>query len=147
MSDSAGPTHDTPSDSGQPADAAETFELAPEPPSAANDPSPMVPPVVAGEPPNVPENRQFSLAELLVLVALLALLLSMASSLARWMGWANSPVGLAAVFAGVFGVGTLMGMIFLAFSDYNERAIARLALWVMLGTYILCSACAAFLSK
>jgi hypothetical protein len=92
------------------------------------------------------EDRQFTLGEVLGLVALLAIVLSILSSIAHWMGWANSPASLAAVFALTFGIGTLGGLFYMAFAS-DARPIARVGLWVLLGGYILCAACAAFLPK
>jgi hypothetical protein len=126
-------------------DAPDVFAIAPdEPLKPAEEP----PKDEVDEPPVAADNndQQFTLGELLGLVGLFAVMLSIASSIARWMGWASSPASLAGVFALLFGFATLAGIFYVAAAE-NARPIARVALWFLIGGYILCAACAAFLPK
>jgi hypothetical protein len=135
-----------PDDQFQLPEAPDEYKLAPKKSEPPSEPAEPVPTEVHDDPPSDYEDRQFSLGELLGLVACLSIVLSILSSIAHWMGWANSPASLAAVFALAFGIGTFFGLVYLASAE-SARPIARVGLWVMLGGYILCAACAAFLPK
>ena len=87
------------------------YQLTPEesPPPAAT----FVPPRAAepGEPPRDAQGDQFTLGELLGVVAAAAVVCSVISSIARWMSPGNTPGELAGIFAAVLGLMALAGMI------------------------------------
>ena len=84
----------------------------------------------SGDPhePEPPEGFQFTLAELLMLTAVVALFLSTVGLFPGGYAIKN--------FAGVAGVGVLLGMVVLALMQ-DVRPIIRVAWWVMLGLYAL----------
>jgi hypothetical protein len=106
-----------------------------------------LPPITeAGETPRDAETEQFSLGELLGLVAVMAVLLSTISSIARWATVGSSPAGLAKACAAVFGFGALASLIVLALIPQTRR-IVTLGWWALLGLYIVSAAATVLMSK
>ena len=111
----------------------EEYPLAtPEPESA---PEPEVKDAIwfpgrSGEPhePEPPERFQFTLAELLMLTAVVALILGTVGLFPGGFAIEN--------FAGVAGIGLLLG-IFVLMLMQDVRPIIHVAWWVMLGLYVL----------
>jgi hypothetical protein len=92
------------------------------------------------------EEKQFSLGELLGLVAAMAVLLSVISSVARWTRIGRSPADLATASATVFGFGALASMIILALLPKARRIIV-VGWWALLCLYIVTAAAAVLMSQ
>jgi hypothetical protein len=92
------------------------------------------------------EANQFTLSELLWLVAIAAVLMSTISSIARWTKIGNSPASLAATYAAVLGIATLASMVVLALLPPLRR-IVTVGWWVLLSLYIVTAAAAVLVSQ
>jgi hypothetical protein len=129
-------------------DAPDEFELAPDERPPVKPPE-VQPVFVEEESPassETNEDRQFSVGELIGLVTFIAVVLSVLSSIAHWMGWGQTPAGMAAVFATVLGGMSLVSMIVLAFLPHARR-IVLVGWWVLLGSYIVTAAAAVLMAK
>ena len=135
--------HDDPS---QPRQVADEYPLSPEEPPPEVQRPPPAPAIESGEPPRDAEADQFSLGELLGLVAVMAVLLSAISSFGRWTSLGSSPASLAKTYALVLGFGALASMIVLWFMPHVRR-IVLVGWWALLVLYIVTAAAAVMMSK
>lgn len=106
-------------------------------PATANQPA---------EPPVEAESAQFSLSEMLWLVALAAVILSAISSVARWTTLGQSPGQLWAISATLLGLAALLGVVVMSWIS-KARPILLVGWWVLFGLYIISAATAVLMSK
>ncbi len=136
-------SHDEPP---QPPQSPDEYPLSPDEPLPEVERPLPVPVIDSGEPPVDADQNQFSLAELLGLVAAMAVLLSAISSIARWTALGKSPASFAATYAVVFGFVTLASMIVMAWMR-QARLIVMVGWWALLGLYIVTAAAAVLMTK
>ncbi len=121
------------------------YQLTPDdsPPPAAT----FLPPRAAepGEPRDA-QGDQFTLGELLGVVAAAAVVCSVISSIARWMSPGSTPAELAGIFAAVLGLMALAGMILAAWFPPSRRIII-VGWWVLFGLYIVTAIAAALMTR
>jgi hypothetical protein len=135
--------HDDPLQPVQPPDEC---LLSPEgPPPDIERPLP-IPVIESGDPPKDRVADQFTLSELLWLVAAMAVLMSVIRGIARWMTIGDSPAALAATYATVFGFAALASMIVLAWIP-EARRIVTVGLWALLGLYIVTAVATVLMPK
>jgi hypothetical protein len=136
-------SHDEPP---QPPESPDEYPLSPE------EPPPEVPrvlpePVIdSGEPAKDTEANQFTLSELLWLVAIAAVLMSTISSITRWTKTGNSPASLTATYAAILGIATLASMVVLALLPPLRR-IVTVGWWVLLSLYVVAAVAAVLMSQ
>ncbi len=135
--------HDEPP---QPRRTPDEYPLSPDEPPLDVEHCPPLPVIESGKPPLDAEADQFTLSELLWLVAIAAVLLSAISSIARWTAIGNSPASLATTYATVLGFGALASMVVLAWMP-EARRIVKLGWWVLLGLYIVTATAAVLMNK
>ena len=112
------------------------YPLSPDEPLPQVEDSMPAQPIDSAERPIDAETNQFSLGELLGLVTVMAVLLSVIGSFARWTTLGNSPSTLAAVYATVLGFVALVSMIVLSWIP-QARRIVVVGWWALWGLYII----------